>query len=182
MFLWVSGASRNKKSEESKHYMLFLSRLSISYNSNQMPTPTRHFWHISIPSKITFWEEPMTCYQRISLSIPTIRYTTFSQITYYQKENAKLPHPSFFKPAQPEPEIVGSRDHLRLLSLFLVTRRWLWEQHNDKATFERKVKQFTNGPVTIEFCHNIGNCVLVCPKSINVDRVMRGFFLLAALN
>lgn len=60
--------------------------------------------------------------------------------------------------------------------------RWLWEQHNDKATFERKVKQFTNGPVTVEFCHNIGNCVLVCPKSINVDRVMRGFTLLAALN
>jgi ferredoxin len=60
--------------------------------------------------------------------------------------------------------------------------RWLWEQHNDKATFERKVKQFTNGPITIEFCHNIGNCVLVCPKNINVDRVMRGFGLLAALN
>jgi succinate dehydrogenase/fumarate reductase-like Fe-S protein len=60
--------------------------------------------------------------------------------------------------------------------------RWLWEQHNDKATFERKVKEFTNGPVTVEFCHNIGNCVLVCPKSINVDRVMRGFSLLASLN
>lgn len=60
--------------------------------------------------------------------------------------------------------------------------RFLWDQHNDKATFERKIKELTNGPLSVEFCHNIANCALVCPKSINVDRVMRGFALLAALN
>jgi|UniRef100_A0A7S4FEI2 succinate dehydrogenase/fumarate reductase-like Fe-S protein len=60
--------------------------------------------------------------------------------------------------------------------------RWLWEQHNDKETFERKVKQLTNGTISAEFCHNIGNCVQVCPKNIQVDRVMNSFKILGSLN
>eukprot|EP00997_Jenningsia_sp_PLL12_P008923 NODE_5776_length_553_cov_42.164683_g5036_i0.p1 GENE.NODE_5776_length_553_cov_42.164683_g5036_i0~~NODE_5776_length_553_cov_42.164683_g5036_i0.p1 ORF type:complete len:144 (+),score=26.22 NODE_5776_length_553_cov_42.164683_g5036_i0:52-483(+) len=60
--------------------------------------------------------------------------------------------------------------------------RWLWEAHNDKETFQKKLKQLTNGHVDVEFCHNIGNCTQVCPKNINVDRVMSGFRMLASLN
>lgn len=60
--------------------------------------------------------------------------------------------------------------------------RWLWEQHNDLETFTKKVKQLTNGHVTVEFCHNIGNCTQVCPKNIQVDRVMNSMRMLASLN
>eukprot|EP00999_Lentomonas_sp_LEN2_P001073 NODE_2078_length_658_cov_95.231638_g2028_i0.p1 GENE.NODE_2078_length_658_cov_95.231638_g2028_i0~~NODE_2078_length_658_cov_95.231638_g2028_i0.p1 ORF type:complete len:189 (+),score=11.58 NODE_2078_length_658_cov_95.231638_g2028_i0:57-623(+) len=57
--------------------------------------------------------------------------------------------------------------------------RWFWDQNNDTETFNRRMKEMQQTLQSVNFCHNIGNCTQVCPKNINVDKMMLGLKVLS---